>query len=114
MLNYKIRGGRALAYPLLSMIRLAIFVAVLVRYREVMMMQVVVIILNTVFQMMWLDAYHPYKTVRRNYAESINEFVVIVVVDLLLFTSDPTLGSTQRSSIGIVIIVVISANILAN
>ena len=70
--------------------------------------------MHTVFLMMWLDFYHPFRRVRRNYEESVNEFVVIIVVDLLLFTSDPSLGSVQRKSIGIAIITVMILTILAN
>ena len=59
-LNHKIRGDRALAFPLLNQLRLAVYVVILLCLRQYMVLQIVLVTTQSIFQMMWLGFYHPY------------------------------------------------------
>ena len=88
-LNFEIHGGKALAYPHLNKVRMAVLVAVLILIEEAMVVQVTILTVQTIFVMMWLSNYHPYKELKRNSVSIMNEFLVIIIIDLLLFSSDP-------------------------
>ena len=90
-LNYKIRGGWTLCYPILYQLRFLVLIMVVVLMQEYLVYQVLIITLCTIAIMALLGNVHPFKVVRRNYTELASEFVIIIVMDLLLFSSDPAI-----------------------
>ena len=67
-------------------------------------MQILVIDLCTIAIMTLLGYQHPFLVVRRNYTEIAAEFVILIVLDLLMFSSDPAVDVDGRMSIGWAII----------
>ena len=86
-LNYKIRGGWTLFYPILYQIRfMALVLAIL--YVENVVIQVEIILMMTVFVVSLLGTVHPYKEIRVNYTSMASEVVIVIIIDLLLFSTD--------------------------
>ena len=50
--------------------------------------------------MILLGNVHPFSVVSRNYSSLISEFAIHIIMDLLLFSSDPSLDLEQRIFIG--------------
>lgn len=99
-LNWKIRGWTALLYPIMYQLRFVILIAVVIYLNEYLVFQVLIIILSTILIMTNLGAAHPYAVVRRNYTSILSEFVIVLVMDLLLFSSDPSISLEARMMIG--------------
>ena len=47
---------------------------------------------------------HPYSEVKKNYKMIGSEFVIVLIMDMLLFTSDPSTAASNRSYIGFAMI----------
>ena len=110
-LNYEIRGHRTLLYPIFYQIRFCILI-VMALFVEVLVFQTMAIVLSTILIMWLLGTAHPFKVVRRNYKELIGEFVIICVMDLLLFSSDPAINVESRAILGWAIIVILGLSII--
>ena len=70
-----------------------------------------VITLCTIAIMALLGNKHPFRVVRRNYHELASEAVIIVVLDLLMFSSDPAVDLVSRMMIGWAIISILGLSI---
>ena len=68
--------------------------------KEYVVIQIMVITLCTIAIMTLLGNVHVFKVVRRNYTEIASEFVIIIVLDGLMFSSDPTVDGDNRIYIG--------------
>ena len=76
-----------------------------------MVVQIELIIISTVMVMALVGFVHPLKQSIRNLAD---EFVIILVMDLLLFSSDPAIDPEKRLYIGWVLIVILALSIFVN
>ena len=68
--------------------------------------------MSTIFLMFILGSAHPYEDIKRNYITILNEFVIVVVADLMLFSSDPNLDGSARNNLGWGIIGVLGLSII--
>ena len=99
-LNYRIRGGWALTYPIFYQLRFLALALIVIFMSEYLVFQVLTVILSTVMIVAVLGMAHPFSDVKRNYKMIGSEYVVIVIMDMLLFTSDPSNEPSSRSYIG--------------
>ena len=70
------------------------------------------VILTTILITAVLGSAHPHKIVRNNYKEIGNESVIIITMDLLLFSSDPTVSPENRAFIGYAMIAILGISLL--
>ena len=110
-LNYKIRGGWTLLYPVLYQSRFILLITMVLYAQEYLVVQIMVITLCTIAIMALLGYVHPFSVVRRNYHEIFSESVIIIILDLLMFSSDPNVDVDSRMLIGWAIIVVLGISI---
>ena len=68
--------------------------------------------LSTIIIMTILGAAHPYRVVKRNYVSLIDEFIILVVTDLLLFSSNPALDPESREYLGWAIVGILGISII--
>ena len=87
-------------YPLFYQLRFVFLVAVTVFFTGQLVVQVLIVTLSTIVIMILLGNVHPFSVVSRNYSSLIGEFVILIIMDLLLFSSDPSLDLDQRIFIG--------------
>lgn len=111
-LNFRIRGGWALAYPILYQLRFCWLVFLILFLGDYLVLQVLLIELSTIYLMATLGSAHPYADIKRNYISILNEFVIVVIADLLLFSSDPALDGFTRLYLGWAIVGVLGLSIL--
>ena len=111
-LNYKIRGVLTLTYPILYQLRFVVIVLAALFMHEFLVFQVLLVTLSTILIMALLGGAHPFKIVSRNYIGLISEFVIIVIMDLLLFSSDPAIEPESRGYLGWSIIGILGASII--
>ena len=90
-LSYKVWGGWALLYPLFYQLRFAIIVIVTIFMVGQLVVQVLFVTMTTIAIMILLGNAHPFSQVSRNYTSLISEFAIIIMMDLLLISSDPAL-----------------------
>ena len=90
------------------------YVVILLCLRQYMVLQILLVTLQSIFQMMWIGAHHPYSVRRNNNMTLVNEYVILVVTSLLLVASDSSIGSYNRSALGYAVNVVVSLTILGN
>ena len=69
-----------------------------------LVVQVLAVTLCSILITAVLGSAHPYKIIRNNYKEIGNESVIILIIDLLLFSSDPSVRPAERSYIGFAMI----------
>ena len=91
-LNFRIRGSWTLVYPVIYQVRLALLAFTTVLMQDYLVMQTMSVILSSILITSVLGRVHPYKIVKNNYKEIINESVIILIMDLFLFYSDPTIS----------------------
>ena len=112
-LNFKIRGGKALVYPLLYQLRFLILVYTVLYLQEYMVAEVLLITQVTIFMISVLGTVHPLQNIRMNYNEMASEAIVIIVLDLLLVATDPTIEPEKKNKVfSLSIISIISLSIL--
>ena len=113
-MNYKIRGSWTLTYPIFYQVRfvlIAISATFLFKY---LVLQVLAVILSSILITAVLGSAHPFKIVRKNYKEIVNESVIIIIMDLLLFSSDPSVDPENRAFIGFAMIGILGLSLLVN
>ena len=110
-LNYKIRGGWTLLYPVLYQMRFMILISLILYMQDYLVVQIMVITLVTIAIMALLGYKHPFQIIRRNHQELASEFVIMVVLDLLMFSSDPAVSLASRMLIGWTIIGILGLSI---
>lgn len=74
-------------------------------------LQALTIILSTIFVIAILGSAHPYQRVSSNYHHIASESVIIVVMDLLLFSSDPAVTVDDRKKLGFSLIAILGLSI---
>ena len=112
-LNYKIRGYWALLYPFFQNLRFVILVYVTLYMEDYLICQLILMSLSTIFIMAVLSN-RPLRETKQNYLFGglAGEAFVLAIQDLLLFATDPQVIPEDRQQIGMVIIIVVSANIV--
>ena len=68
--------------------------------------------LMTIFVIALLGQAHPLKAIASNYTNIRSEAIILLIVDLLLFSSDPSLEPNNRQFLGFMIVAVIVAFII--
>lgn len=71
---------------------------------DYIVLQVMGVTLCSIFITAVLGFAHPFKIVANNYKQIGNEFVIILIMDFLLFSSDPSVLPEQRTYIGFLMI----------
>ena len=110
-LNYKIRGAWALLYPIFYQVRFVILAICIIYSGYNLVLQVLVVVLSSIFITAILGFVHPQRIVKDNYKEIWNESVIIMILDLLLFSSDPSVVPKSRSYIGYTMIGVLGVSL---
>ena len=99
-LNFNVRGNMALAFPLLAQLRLAAIIYTIMYLAEHLVLQCLIVSITSVFISALLGFDHPYKEISKNYKSIVSEAYVLIVLDLLLFSSNPTTTIYERSLYG--------------
>ena len=99
-LNYNVRGNMALAFPLLAQLRLAVMVYTIMFLAENLVLQCAIVTLTSVFIASLLGFAHPYGDISKNFKSIVSEGYVLIVLDFLLFSSNPTTTVYERSLYG--------------
>ena len=79
---------------------------------DLVVIQVLIMTLSTIAIMILLGNAHPFSTVSRNYTSLISEFVIIIITDLLLISSDPDLDLYWRIDFGYGMIAILACTII--
>ena len=62
--------------------------------------------------MLVLGSSHPYEVIRRNYTSILSEFVIVIIMDTLMISSDPAMDPESHQTIGWLIIAVMGISII--
>ena len=65
----------------------------------------------TIFVMNLLGSKHPLKPIKENYIAIFNEFVIIVMMDLMLITSLPTITVERKKGLGWTMVYILGISI---
>jgi len=79
--------------------------------KDAMVLQTLIIINSTFVIMALVGFVHP---IRNSVKNLIDEFVIILVMDLLFFSSDPMISPSIRLYIGWVLIAIVALSIIVN
>ena len=90
-LNYNLQGRKALIYPVIYQLRLVLLVYTILYLNDFMIIQVMLISYSTIYIMAILGTVHPLNELRQNYYEILSETVIVFTLDLMLFSSDPSI-----------------------
>ena len=110
--NYKIRGGWALLYPILYQIRFVALTLAIIYINGNVVVQVLIITMFTILVITLLGNAHPMKDVKANYTLIANEAVILLVTDLLLFCSDPSIGVDNQFLLGLSIVFILAMSLI--
>ena len=80
--------------------------------QDYLVLQAIIIQLCNIFIIFILGFVHPYEVISRNYTSMFSEFVIIIIMDTLLISSDPTLEPNSHQTIGWLIIAVMGLSII--
>ena len=109
--NYKIRGSKALAYFIMYQVRFVLLVFVILFLQNYLVVQCICISLSSILLMAFLGFNKPYSDLSMNVRGIFDEFVIIIVLDFLLISSNPVLDVEMRFYIGWCIIAILGATI---
>ena len=62
--------------------------------------------------MLILGSSHPYEIIGRNYTSILSEFVIVIIMDTLMISSDPAIDPQSHQTIGWLIIGVMGISII--
>lgn len=110
-LQYHIWGGWTLFYPILSQMRLLLIAYVTIYLMDVMVLQTLLVAFSTIVVLALVGFVHP---VENSLGQVIDEFVVIIILDLLFFSSDPALDPNMRLYVGWLMIGILGISIIVN
>ena len=99
-LNYKIHGRAPLMYPLIYQIRFAVLVWLALFMKEYMAVQMLIFSLMTILTMTVLGTVSPYKESEENLSQILLEFVILINMDLLMFSTDRLINGEFRMALG--------------
>ena len=111
-LNYRIRGGWALTFPILYQIRFALLAMTAVFMGEYLVYQTLIVVVSTIAIIAVLGFAHPFSIVWDNYTKIASESVIIFIMDLLLFSSNPTVDTMLRKIFGFCMIGTLGISLL--
>ena len=83
----------------------------IVYMRDYLVAQVLIVSSSTILVMILLGISHPLGDLANNYKELLNEYVIILIMDLLLCSSDPSLDIDARPMIGWCIVGILGLSI---
>ena len=108
-LNYKVWGGWALTYPVLYQVRFLILIYAVIYLQDYLDVQALLMSLSTIFVIAVVGMHHPFKNLKENYTQIASEAVILVITDLLLFSSDRRIEPDDKQYIGLTILIVLGA-----
>ena len=111
-LNYKIHGRAALMYPIIYQVRFAVLVWLALFMQEYMAVQILIFSLMTILTMTVLGTVHPFKDSEENYSQILFEFVILINMDLLMFSTDRLINGEFRMALGWSMIALLGVAIL--
>ena len=79
-----------------------------------MVLQAISIVVSTIFIVAVLGMSHPFKRVSLNYWTIMSESVIIWIMDLLLFSSDPLIETHSRIKIGYAMIAILGLSLFTS
>ena len=91
--------------------RLLVIAYTTIYLRNIMVVQVLILSVISIFLIALLGFIRP---VRKSFAQLMDEFVVIIVLDLLFFSTDPILDPDYRIYLGWVLIGLLGLSIVVN
>ena len=110
-MNYKIRGSKALAYFTMYQVRFVLLVFVILFMQNSLVIQCICISLSSIILMAFLGFNKPYSDLSLNIRGIFDEYVIIIVLDFLLISSNPVLDAEMRLDIGWCVIAILGAEI---
>jgi hypothetical protein len=88
-----------------------VLVCAIIYLSDLTVFQILLMNISSMILVMMLGN-HVYAEIRTNYTSILGEIVIVVVADLLLFSSDPAISINARLTLGWLIICVIGLTIL--
>ena len=111
-LNYRVRGGWALLYPIIYKFRFIVMVFATLFISEQTVYSILLINLMTLLIMALLGNMHPLTPIKENYYQIFFEFVIIMEVDLMLIATMPELDVTRKKGIGWAMVGILAVSII--
>ena len=81
-------------YYIINQLRLLILTFAIIFLDKYMVLQVMIASLATIYVACALGSYHPFRELPRNYKGIVSEGAILMILDFLLFASDPV-ATTQ-------------------
>ena len=110
-LRYKIWGSLTLCYPIVSQIRLVVIAVVTIYMMRMIVVQTLAIAISSIFVMSLAGFVRPFK---KSFVQLLDEYVALIVLDLLFFSTDPNLNPYIRLHIGWQLIAILGLSIAFN
>ena len=111
-LNYRVRGGWALLYPIVYKLRFIVMVFATLFISEQTVYSILLINLMTLLIMALLGNQHPLTPIKENYYQIFFEFVIIMEVDLMLIATMPEIDVTRKKGIGWAMVGILAVSII--
>ena len=70
--------------------------------------------ISTVFVVAIVGMSHPFVNLKRNYYRIASEFVIMAIIDLLLFSTDPLIEPDDKPYIGLTILIFFGVYLFAS
>lgn len=99
-------------YPLIYQIRFAVLVWLALFMQEYMAVQILIFSMMTILTMTVLGTVHPFKDTEENYSQILLEFVILINMDLLMFSTDRLINGEFRMALGWSMIALLGVAIL--
>lgn len=94
---------------MLYQVRFLILIYAVIYLQDFLDVQALLMSLSTIFVVAVVGTHHPFKNLRENYVQIASEAVILVITDLLLFSSDRRIEPDDRQYIGLAILIVLGA-----
>ena len=98
----------ALNLPIFNELRTFIMVLTILFIDNNLVVQILIFCLSSIFLMTLYGFVHPYAVMDKNKMGIITEFVILLVIDVLIRSSDPGIDVSARAYLGWSVIVILS------
>ena len=102
----------ALNFPIFTQLRAYAIVLIIMLLGKFMVVQVLLTSLSSIVILTILGFAHPYADMQKNRVGMVSEFVILLVLDILLCTSDPALEVNARTKLGFIVIAILMFYVL--
>ena len=98
----------ALLLPICYELRIYILAVAIMRLGDNLVVQILIFCLSSIFLMTLIGNVHPYVEIHKNRLGMITEFVILLVIDCLLCSTNPGLEVSARGYLGFTVIAILS------